>query len=309
MRLRLALLSVFAGFGCNVTEVGSPSGVFPCVTADECPPEQACVVGKCFAGAAPEVVVVNPEDEQAVPWTPGAGSVDVAVKVGGSGLELVDPASNDNEFGSGNIVLFVDDVQVSTLTLGSLAAGVNTMVPVPAEPGPHRIKAEARFSNGTTYDNVEASSTRLFWFDDGNPWVAFKTPTPNQRFSYEEIEIEVSVAALNFAIVPPSTTAMPGNIGHAHLLFNKNNFPECADAPACYMDYLDVLAPTEPGPFTNITQRSTLPSSAAGAPTTLTAHLTRTDHTSFMGPDGLPVWDTIPIVRVEAPAPDSAEND
>lgn len=303
MSRRLASCSIVLAMACNVTDLGSPSGVFPCVSAEECPPDQVCVVGKCFAGEAPEVVIVNPEDEQSVPWTPGGAPIDVTVKVGGGGLELVDPASNDNEFGTGNIVLFVDDVQVATLTLGSLAAGVNATVPVPAEPGPHRIRAEARFSNGTTYDNVEAQGTRLFWFDDGNPWVAFKSPVPNQRFSFEEIEIEVSVAALNFGIVPASNMAGPGNLGHAHLLFNKNNFPQCADDPACYMDYLDVLAPTTGGPFTNITQLSTIPSSAAGAPTTLTAHLAKVDHTSFMGPTG-PVWDTIPIVRIDAPAPD-----
>lgn len=290
---------------CSVTDVGSPSGVFPCATADECPDGQACVVGKCYSGDAPTVDVVTPEDEQAVTWTPGAGDVEVAVKIGGSNLELVDPASDaDSQFGSGQIVLFVDGQEVETLTFGSLASGVPTTVFVAPTPGAHRIRAEARFSNGMSYDNPQATASRLFWFADGNPWVAFKQPVPNQRFSFEEISIDVTVAVIDFEIVPAVGNTTQEGRGHAHLLFNKM-FPQCEFDAICRQDYIKVLAPLPPSDsLTSVTVESTIPSSAAGAPTTLTAAISQINHTQFLNADSQPVWDTIPIVRVAEAAPD-----
>ena len=112
MLVRVAALCFL--FGCSVTDVGSPSGVFPCATADECPDGQSCVVGKCYSGDAPTLDVVTPEDEQAVDWTPGGDDVEVAVKIGGSNLELVDPASDaDSQFGSGQVVFVSSDAAVA----------------------------------------------------------------------------------------------------------------------------------------------------------------------------------------------------
>jgi hypothetical protein len=301
----VASLSFTVVLACSVTDVGTPSGVFPCETADECPDEQACVVGKCYAGNAPTVEIVTPEDEQAVPWTPGAEDIEVSVKIGGSNLELVDPASDaDSVFGRGQIVLFVDEREVETLTFGSLASGVPTTVLVAPTPGAHRIRAEARFSDGKGYDNVEAVASRVFWFDDGNPWIAFKTPLPNQRFSFEEISIDVTVAVLNFEIVPAVGNTTQEGRGHAHLLFNKV-FPDCEFDAVCRQDYIKVLAPLPPSEsLTSVTVESTIPSSAAGAPTTLTAAISEINHTTFLNAADQPVWDTIPIVRIEAPAPE-----
>jgi hypothetical protein len=304
-----ALLSFVLVLACKVTDVGEPSGVFPCETADECPDGQACVVGKCFSGDAPTVEIVTPEDEQAFPYIAGTDTIDVMIKIGGSNLELVDAASDpDNEFGRGQIVVFVDGEERAELDFGSLASGVDLVTTLSNRPGPHRVSAQARFSNGQVYDNPEASGSRLFWLDDGNPWVGFKSPVPNQRFSFEEIEIDVTIAVLNFLIVPAVGASQPG-VGHAHLLFNKP-FPDCEFEGACRQDYIEVLAPLPPSePLTSVSVPSGIPSSAAGADSTLTAAISQTNHDSFLNAAGQPVFETIPIVRVAEPAPEPDAED
>jgi len=293
---------------CSVVDVGEPSGVFPCETADECPSGQSCVVGKCFAGDPPTVEIVTPEDEQAFPYVPGPDTpdtIDVSIKVSGANLELIDAASDlGNEFGRGQVVVFVDEEEVETLTFGSLASGVDLVASMANTPGPHRIRAEARFSSGQAYDNVEATGTRLFWIDDGNPWVGFKSPIPNQRFSFEEIEIDVTIAVINFLLVPTVGTDRYPDRGHAHLLFNKP-FPDCEFDAACRGDYLEVLVPPAGSePSTSVSVPSGIPSSAAGADSTLSAVISHNDHSSFLNSSGQPVFETIPIVRVAAPAPE-----
>lgn len=295
---------------CSVTDVGEPSGVFPCETADECPDGQMCVVGKCYTGEPPTVEIVTPEDEQGFPYDAGGpAEIDVSIKIAGSNLDLIDPGSDpDSEFGQGQVVVFVDEVEVATLTNGSLASGVDLTAQMTNVPGPHRIRAEARFSDGQAYDNPGAQGARLFWIDDGNPWIGFKSPLPNQRFSFEEIEIDVTIAVINFGLVPAvGQMDMPG-LGHAHLLYNKE-FPDCGFVPACRLDYIKVLAPLPPSePLTSVTVRSGISSAAAGADTTLSALLSQISHDEFLNPAGQPVWETIPIVRVAEPPPQLPED-
>jgi hypothetical protein len=306
VRVAASLPFVFA-LGCSVVDVGEPSGVFPCTVAEDCPDGQSCIVGKCFAGRAPTVEIVTPEDEQAFPYLmggPDPGMLELNIKVSGSNLELVDAATDpDSEFGRGQIVVFVDGLEVAELTAGSLASGVDLMATVANTPGPHRVRAEARFSSGQSYDNPEAIGTRLFFIDDGNAWVGFKEPVPNQRFSFEEIDLDVTVAVINFDLIPAIGDDVPG-AGHAHLLYNKE-FPMCAMDDACRLDYIEVLAPP-PGsePTSSVTVRSSISSSAAGADTVLTALLSTVRHGEFLNNDGQPVFETIPIIRINAPAPD-----
>ena len=303
-----APLSFVLALGCSVVDVGEPSGVFPCESADECPDGQACIVGKCYAGEPPTVEIVTPEDVQAFPLLGGpAERMDLAIKVSGSNLELVDAATDpDSEFGRGQVVVFVDDMEVAELTAGSLASGVDLMTTVANTPGPHRVRAEARFSNGQSYDNPEAIGSRLFFIDDGNAWVGFKEPIPNQRFSFEELDLDVTIAVINFTIIPAIGDDVAGS-GHAHLLYNKE-FPMCAMDFGCRNDYIEVLAPPAGSEPTNsVTVRTSISSSAAGADTVLTALLSTVKHGEYLNNDGQPVFETIPIIRINAPAPDDPD--
>lgn len=296
----LACVFVAGAGACSVTEV-SPlaSGVYPCESADECPPEQSCVVGQCWVEAAPLVEVIAPERETAFAITSPDEPVPVVVKVTGQNLALVDPGTDpDAEFGKGNVVVYVDDEEVAVLTQGEIETGVSFEVPVPPVPGAHRIRAVARMSNNVLYDNPTAEGRQFFWLDDGEPHVGFVRPFPNDVFPLEATRIDFEVAALNFSFEQAQPGAIPDNspVGHAHVHYDQD-FPACVFDNVCDNSYVGVVAPE--GPATSASDRLQIPASAAGL-AELTAVLRKVNHFKYLHPDedGEPIWEDI-IVRRE----------
>jgi len=92
--VRVAALSLLL-VACSVTDVGSPSGVFPCTTADECPDGQACVVGKCYAGDAPTVVIIPPEVAGTISTSGSVVRISVEMRENGTRVATVYPAGGD----------------------------------------------------------------------------------------------------------------------------------------------------------------------------------------------------------------------
>jgi hypothetical protein len=309
MRVQACLtISLGAATACSVTDVDpAPSGVFPCDTADDCPSGQSCVIGSCFEGDPPTVTIVRPEDEQPFLWESDVATTMVMVSISGSDFDLVDESDSEPEFGQGYVVLFVDDTEAAKITTGNLSAGVSVVVNVNNTPGVHRLRAEARFSDGRTYDNLSATSRRLYWLDDGFPHVGFKSPFPNDAFALPEHETLFTLAVLNFVLLPQFATPTQEASGHAHLLYNKS-FPACGDDPTCVGDYTNVLDP-EQGPTSNANVTVTLPAAVEGAPTTLSLLLARPDHSHFTDANDSSVWDTIPIQRRDIPVPPPPETD
>lgn len=295
------------GAGCSVTEVDPMlSGVFPCEVVDDCPPEQACVLQTCQRGQPPEVVVIAPEVETAFPIDDPDSDVVVVVKIGGANLDLVDPGTDpDSEFGRGNVQVLLDGNEVAVLTAGELETGVTIEVPVPPQPGAHRIVALARNSDFTIYDNATAEGRQFFWLDDGLPHVGFLRPFPGDVFPLQATEIDFGVAALNFSFETAMPGAIPGNEakGHAHVHYDET-FPECVFEPICDNGYSGVVAPE--GPATSASAVLTIPDSAAGE-ATLTAVLRKVNHFKYLFPDedGQPIWEDIIVRRADiAPASD-----
>jgi hypothetical protein len=295
---RLACVATLVVLACDPAEIDPEvSGVFPCETVQDCPPEQSCVIGTCFLEEPPRVTVVSPEAEFAFPIAAEA-RMEIVVTIGGENLQLVDPGEDpDNDFGKGNVVVLVDGVEETVLTAGALQSGVTLRVGVDAAPGAHRIVAFARNSAGIHYDNEEAEGRRLFWLDNGTPQVAFVSPFPGDVFPLEAGEIEVSVATLNFQLDSPMSGVDLGTepIGHAHVHYDER-FPECAADPLCDSNHVGVVAP--PGPSTSAHAMLALPASAEDD-ATLTAVLRGVDHVGFFYPRWTedPVWEDIVIRR------------
>lgn len=298
--------------GCSIEEIDPLlSGVFPCEASDDCPSSQACMLQKCRIEPAPEVLVLAPEAEAAIPIQ-GMGDVSVVITIGGANLDLVDPGSDlDADFGKGTVVVLVDDEEVAVLSSGEIATGVTFEVMVPPVPGAHRIRAVGRTSDGFIYDNDEAEGRRLFWLDDGLPHVGMVDPFPGDVFPLEATGFDVTVAAINFAFDVPTPGATPGNEakGHAHVHYDEV-FPACTFEPICDNGYAGVLAPD--GPATSVTSQVMLPASAAG-PATLTSVLRKVNHLKYLYPDqdGVPIWEDITIARadIEPVASESGSSD
>jgi hypothetical protein len=248
--------------------------------------------------------IISPEPETAFPVADQP--VMVTVQVGGDSLRLVDPGSDPgSEFGQGNVVLYLDGVEIAVLAAGDLTTGVPIEVPVPPIPGAHRLVAKARLSNNTFYDNEGSEARQLFWLNDGKPHVGFIHPYPGDVFSLEPALIPFTIAALNYDFVKPnpSVNESPGQ-GHAHVHYN-HDYPGCAFDNACDNLYVGVVAPE--GPQSSATSALTIPASAAGE-AKLTAALQQINHFKFLDEDGQPVWEDIIILRdaATAPPPDPA---
>lgn len=315
--LRRALLSTvlgILGIGCggggkSDSSGSSTTGEFvptPCDDATPCPDPEVCVVGQCYGGDLPMLEIVSPEDEQLVDWSNDGDSTNVAVTIQGTGLVLVPAAMDlDSMRGSGQIAITVDGVEAALVDMGDLAMGVVVDIPVPTDAGGHRIRAEARISDGSPYATEGSVARRFFWFDDGRERVGFKAPFENDAVGGSEVEVFVDLAALNFQFAPASATPEPGAIGIAHILLNKS-FPACGEDPTCLDDYVTVLSPTNE--VTAATSGPVVLPTTTAETTDLTAHLAQTNHDAYCGegPDACPaVWDTVTVLRAEPAGADT----
>ncbi len=278
---------------------GEPPPI-PCDDDEPCPEEgQSCLVGLCYDGQGPTVSIESPIDQQQLPWEETLPTQPVTVTVKGKSLTLVSPGDDpDSERGSGQVALTLDNFEVAVVESGDLKAGIPIEVETAAIAGAHRLRAYARLSDETPYDNAESSFNSLFWFDDGLPHVAFNSPIPGEKFLPGAQQIEVTVGVINFSLAPASGAPMPGRIGHAHI-FVDQDFPACALDEECSQNYVAVLSAPEED--YEVSGPVMIPS-ANGAKTKITALLVRTDHSPFCVDDSdpcVPVFETVTIGRME----------
>lgn len=301
--LGVSVLGVLAS-ACLLDEVeDGAGGVFVCATNEDCPSEQQCLVQRCESVPAPRVEIRFPEATDIVAVVvPGTAPtmMTLQVSVGGNDLVLVDPlVGRDPVAGEGFVELWVDGEAVAELTSGDLVAGVVHEVELLATPGAHRIAAVARRADGAAYDNDEAVGTRVVWVDDGRPHVAVTSPWPGEVFAVNEVEIPITIATLNFGLIPAAGVG-PEPSGHAHLHYD-DPFPSCPDDPACDCCYVAVASPKVAdlpleGFLRTQTQTVVLPASGSGAGE-VTALLRTPHHTVYVGVDGQHVYDSVTIQR------------
>lgn len=274
----------------------------PCDDDMPCAEEgEICLNELCYDGKAPTITIDSPVDQQQLPWDAANATQPVTVTVKGSGLTLVAAADNPEPVnGEGQVVLTLDNFEVAVIESGDLKAGIPIEVETDALAGAHRLRAFARLSNETPYDNPEASFGSLFWFDDGLPHVAFNSPIPGEKFPIGAQQIEVSVGVINFSLSPAAAgEPLPGRTGIV-LMHEDQNFPACAEMEECRDgEAIDVLAPmVETYEFT----KAVMIHSASGAKTKLTALLARSDRSPYCIDDAdpcVPVFETITIGRMD----------
>lgn len=299
-RLALAVTLGFglaAGQGCLAQTLDpSVSGAFACDADEDCPDGQACLQGRCYTGPLPSVSVFSPEEDSLLPYDDGLGEVrTVLVTIAGTDLELVDPAADpDAAVGLGQVEVEVDGVNVATVMAGDLSGTVAIEVPVTNRPGVHRIEVQAVLSDGTLYDNPEATGRRVFWFDDGKPHVAIKRPWPGTPVDVEAASTEVEVSAIGIMLDAPGTSVTPG-IGHTHIHYDET-FPACANDNLCDQSYQGIV-PIMSG---MLSADVLLPSSGAGS-AKLTAVLREANHTAFNDENGNIVYDEVAVLRTDLP--------
>jgi hypothetical protein len=139
----------------------------------------------------------------------------------------------------------------------------------------------------------------LFWFDDGQPHVAFDSPLPGEKFTTGGQQIEIKVGVINFSLSPAAGTPLPGKTGIV-LIHEDKMFPDCAADEACRdAGAIDAIAPiTEDYEAT----KAVMIHDASGAKTKLTALLARTDRSPYCLNDAdpcVPVYETITIGRMD----------
>jgi hypothetical protein len=287
----------------GTSTTGDP--VVPCSDDMPCPGEMVCLVEQC-ADAAPEVEIVTPEAEAKLQWSADA-AVPVTVTVRATGLTLVDPTTDPNsKRGQGQIAVLLDGVEVALVSSGDAEAGVPVEVSAAAVAGAHRLRIEARLSDGTEYDNPGASARSLFWLDDGEPHVAFVTPVPGDTYSIRAQKVDVEVAAINFDFVPASAEAQAGDVGFAHVIEDVE-FPDCAADPMCLAGYIVAVVPTT-GPASSASGTMNISNSGVGKGY-FVVHLVKSNHDLYCanGSDPcVPVWDRITVGRYD---PDAGTGD
>jgi hypothetical protein len=307
--LLLSAVSLLGATSCLTVEVSpGASGVYACSGDAECPGGQLCVFDVCEATELPELEITAPEDEEAFTLMDGDGETTTRlIRVIGTGLELVDPASDpDAELGKGHVVLIVDGQEAEVFVSGDLTGGLTTEVEIDNTPGVHRIRAVARTSAGVNYPNQEADARRIFWLDDGRERIAFKNIWPGQEFPLEAVDVLIELAAINVQLVQPAAMAAEGE-GHGHIYFDQM-FPACIEEQTCDNSYNGIVPDVGdgPGPVGSVT----LPNAAAGE-YSLSAVLRERSHAPYnAGPIDQPefVWDTIPIGRsADAPPPEDPQ--
>lgn len=310
--LQLVALVCAAVPGCNKTDTPAADTTSSSSTTGEPPPTpcdhdnpcadegEICLNEFCYDGKAPTITIESPIDQQQLPWDAASMTQPVTVTVKGSGLTLVAAADNPEAVnGEGQVVLTLDNFEVAVIESGDLKAGIPIEVETDALAGAHRLRAFARLSDETPYDNPEASYNSLFWFDDGLPHVAFNSPLPGEKYTTGAQTIEVTIGTINFELAPASGSPDPGRKGHAHI-FVDQQFPACALDPVCHDGaYVKVLAPTTSD--YEVTGPVDIPT-ASGAKTKVTALLVRTDHSQYCMDDAdpcVPVFETITIGRMD----------
>lgn len=282
---------------------GDPAPI-PCSDDDPCPdPEtMVCLVGQCHEGIAPNLEIVSPAQEESVSWTPGGETSDVAVTIRVDGFQIVPPEIDPtNVRAAGHVILELDGVEVAMITEGDAADGVTVTVPAAAVAGGHRLGAHLRLSDGTPYDNPEASRRRFFWFANGEPQVAFVTPWPGDTITLGQQQVASTFAVLGFELQPASDVQVPGAVGIVHAFIDQS-FPACGEDPDCAADYSDVLAPENPG--MRVTGDILVPPDDGSGNTRLTGHLAHTDHEAYCGDDPAmctAYFDSVTINRSAAP--------
>lgn len=304
-----AMFSIAAACGSEAPSDGEstssstsgPPEPIPCNVDQLCPdPEQVCLVDQCSAGGIPTLEIVSPENEGLANWTPGGATTMLSVTIEVENFQIVDPAIDPTSVrGAGQVVLTLDGVEVMTIQEGDAAAGVTVMVPADATPGGHRLAAHLVLSDGTPYDNEEASKRRFFWFDDGTPRVSIMSPWPNDEFTTGEQPVETRVAVVNFELQPATVDPVPGAVGIVHTFINAD-FPTCGQDPECAADYTTVIAP--PNPNSWALAAVLIPSAQVDASTNLIVQLARTDHVPYCGSVGPEdcdaIWESIPLKRI-----------
>lgn len=283
---------------------GEPPPI-PCADDMPCPdPEtMVCLVGQCHEGIAPNLEIVSPAQEEQVSWTPGGETSEVAITIRVDGFQIVPPEIDPtNVRAAGHVILELDGVQVAMITEGDAAEGVTVMVPAAAVAGGHRLGAHLRLSDGTPYDNPEASRRRFFWFADGGPQIAFVTPWPGDTFTLGQQPVESTFAVLGFELQPASDVQVPGAVGIVHTFIDVN-FPSCGEDPDCAADYTDAIAPENPG--VRVSGAILVPQDDGSGRTTIIGHLAHTDHEPYCGDDPMmctAYYDEVRLVRsVTAP--------
>lgn len=284
---------------------GEPPPI-PCDTENPCPdPEtMVCLVGLCHEGIAPNLEIVSPEQEELVSWTPG-DTTQVAVTIRVEGFQIVSPEIDPtNVRAAGHVILELDGTEVAMITEGNAADGVTVMVPAAATAGGHRLGAHLRLSDGTPYDNPEASRRRFFWFDDGEPRIGFVTPWDGDEFTLGMQPVESTFAVINFELQPASDVQVPGAVGIVHAFIDAK-FPECGVDPDCAADYRDAIAPENAG--TRVTGPILMTADDDDGKTRLTGHLAHTDHEPYCGADPamcVATFDEVRLVRTANAPPE-----
>jgi hypothetical protein len=274
--------------GC-LTNVPDPAlgGVYACEVQEDCPESLSCLQKVCEAAELPIITIVNPEEQQPYPF----GTVhDEFLNISGVNFVLRPLAeSNDAVPGEGHIVVFLDGEEIATVDNGDLTGGVGMPISIPDTPGAHRIHAQARFNDGTNYDNEGAVARRLVWVDNGRKHVALRSPWPGDSFPVDAFALQAEVAVFDplgiVEIGPPMTGKQ-----HVHVYYNKT-FPDCFLEPICYMDYEGVV-PSDDSVFGPVF----LPSAGAG-PAVLTATIMEADHSIYYDEMDQPVFSEIPVLR------------
>jgi hypothetical protein len=288
------------------SSTGAPEPI-PCAEDMPCPDPsgQVCLVGQCHDGIAPVLEIVSPAQYESAAWTPGGETTELSVTVRVEGFQIVDPAIDPtNVRAAGNVVLELDGVEVATITEGDAGDGVTVSVPAAATAGGHRLAAHLNLSDGTPYDHPEAATRRFFWFADGQPHVGIVTPWSGDTFTTGEQPVEVTVAVVDFQLVPASAEQSPGATGLVHT-FNDADFPTCGEDPTCAAAYNDVIAPESARP--TALGAVLLPPAPADTATTLTALLAHSDHEPYCGEGAAAcpaIFDEVELPRV---APDAGE--
>jgi hypothetical protein len=278
---------------------GDPAPI-PCDADNPCPdPEtMVCLVGQCHEGIAPNLEIVSPAQEESVAWTQGGETSDVAVTIRVDGFQIVPPEIDPtNVRAAGHVILELDGVEVAMITEGDAAEGVTVTVPAAATAGGHRLGAHLRLSDGTPYDNPEASRRRFFWFANGEPQIAFVTPWPGDTLTLGQQQVASTFAVLGFELQPASDMQVPGATGIVHAFIDQS-FPACGVDEDCAADYSDVLAPENPG--MRVTGDILVPADDGDGKTRLTGHLAHTDHEPYCGDDAAmctAYFDSITLTR------------
>lgn len=251
------------GLGGCFTEQFDPdlSGVYYCQADSDCESNEQCELFRCVSDEGPQLEIRGPEEDgDAVDF--GDSTMNVTVR--GSGLELVEGSGKTE--GEGFLRILIDGEQVGNRVVsGNLeqSPGVAESVDVSGlEPGAHRLRVEAFYSDDTAYENPGASAERLFFLDDGSVHVAILSPAPGSQHRVGET-LTMKVRAINFtwkdgegdldctqADVEAGDCNQSLDEGHTHV-YMLDDYPGCLDPvdaeAGCNFGYVNSLKPEEDG--------------------------------------------------------------